>query len=281
MSEWTLRVTDHRVWNEMKAFGPVLDSALRVEDIDANAIEAIERLRSILALCGKRLGGSDPLNIAPASLDAIAGSISSQKTEVEAFITDRNAAHLASANVSADSALLTLSQVPGTATPEDLIGMMQSITTYRAVIDEQTRTSRASRQEAKAQIEALTAGLSELKAQLEAERAKVVAQAAEQQKLFADAQDARSKTFSDTVLSVQNNLTKTLTDQQGQFSAAQEGRNTEFTTAQRESQKRLSNLLADYTKRLTDRDTDFGKRTQRCRVGVTAKTIRARAKLSG
>ena len=259
MSEWTLRITDHRIWNEMKALGPMLDNVLRLEDIDAGTIESIERLRSVLALCGKRLGASDPLTIAPASLDSIAGAIESQKSQIETFMSDRNLAHLVNANGAADTALLSLAQVPGIATSEDLVGLMQSITTYRTVIDDQTKTSRTSRQEAKAQIEMLTTGLSELRAQLEAERTKIATQAAEQQKLFADAQDARSKTFSDTVLNVQTNLTKTLTDQQGQFSTAQDGRNTEFTTAQRESQKRLSDLLADYTKRLTDRDTEFGK----------------------
>ncbi len=259
MSEWVSRVTDHRIWNQMKALGPMLDSSLRLEDIDAGATESIERLRSVLALCGKRLGGSDPLNIAPASLDAIAGAIESQKSEIAAFISDHNPAHLVNANGAADAALVSLAQVPGIVTSEDLIGLMQSITAYRAVIDEQTQTSRTSRQEAKVQIEALASGLSELKTQLEAERTKVSTQAAEQQKLFADGQEVRSKTFSETILKVQENLTKTLSEQQGQFSTAQENRNREFTTAQTESQKRLADLLADYTKRLTDRDTEFGK----------------------
>jgi hypothetical protein len=274
MSEWASRITDHRIWNQMNDLGPMLDSALRLEDIDAGAIESIERLRTVLALCGKRLGGSDPLTIAPASLDAIAGAIESQKSEIGTFVTDRNSAHLVNANGAADNALLSLAQVPGIATSEDLISLMQSITAYRAMIDDQTRISRTSRQETKTQVEALTVSLGELKAQLEAERTKVAAQATEQQKLFADAQDARSKTFSDTVLNVQNNLTRTLTDQQGQFSAAQEGRNTEFTTAQREAQKRLSDLITDYAKRLTDRDTEFGKE-------LTAAELASQQKLSG
>jgi len=121
------------------------------------------------------------------------------------------------------------------------------------------RASTASRREAKLQIESLTASLTELRAQVELERQKVSALAAEQQKAFADAQDSRTKTFGDTILKLQENLAKTLSDQQGQFSVAQESRNTEFTAAERESQKRFADLFADYTKRLADRDTEFGK----------------------
>ena len=70
----------------MNALGPMIDSVLRLDDIDPGAVESIERLRSVLALCGKRLGGSDPLTVAPSSLDSIAGALESQKTEVEIFL---------------------------------------------------------------------------------------------------------------------------------------------------------------------------------------------------
>jgi hypothetical protein len=199
------------------------------------------------------------LTVVPATLDSIAGAIETQKAEVEAFVGDRSVAHLLNANGAADTALMHLTQVPAIGTSEELIGLTQSINSYRAAIEGQMRITTASRKETKLQIETLSAGLSELKVQLEAERQKVATQAAEQQKAFADAQDARSKTFGDTLLKVQENLAKTLTDQQGQFSAAQESRSAEFTAAERESQKRFSDLLADYTKHLSDRDTEFGK----------------------
>ena len=280
MSEWTSRISEHRVWNLMKALGPILDSAVRLDDIDPSAVESLERLRSVLALSGKRLGGSDPLTVPTGSLDAIANTLDSQKSEVEAFISDRNTAHLVNANGAADTGLIHLAQIPGVATPEELVGLMQSVGSYRSAMEEHSRLNNAARKEATLQIEALTTSLAQLKVQFETERQKVTTQAAEQQKLFADAQDARGKTFSDTVLNVQGNLTKTLTDQQGQFSTAQESRNTEFTTAQREAQKRLADLLADYTKRLTDRDTEFGKRAKRRSTRRTTKIIWSGRELS-
>src|SRR5260370_42549192 len=98
MGEWTSRITEHRIWNLMKALGPSLDQAVQINDVAPDAIEAIERLRTVLALCGKKLGGSDPLTVAPSSLDSLAGAIQSQKSEVKAFVNDRNSTHRVNAN---------------------------------------------------------------------------------------------------------------------------------------------------------------------------------------
>lgn len=259
MSLWTSRIKDHRIWELMKSLGPLIDQAEKVDDVEPDAVEALERLRSVLALCGKRLGGSDPLVMSPASLDPIAASFDQQKAAIEAFISDRNPTHLTDANHSADAALGVLSQIPGISSPEELIGLMQAVTSYRDTLDEQLRLGTSSRRETLARIEELTKALdelktvsqttlAELKTQLEAERQKISAQAAEQQKAFAEAQESRV-----------NTLAKTLTDQQGQFSSAQENRSRDFTTAQTEAQKRLGDVIADYTKRLADQDGEFTK----------------------
>jgi hypothetical protein len=269
MSEWISRVQDHRVWAAMNTLGTVIDQAAKVEDITPDAAEALERLRAVLALVGKRLGGTDPLTIFPAPLDGLAAAFESQKAEIETYIGDHNVIHLTNANTNADSALANyLAQIPGTASSEELIGIVRTVGSHRSALEEQERLSLTARREAKRQIEELTTTLeglkaqtqssvAELKALLEAEKQKMATQATEQQKQFTDAQTTRSNTFNDTLLKVQENLTKTITDQQGQFSTAQDNRSREFTTAQADAQKRLSDLLADYTKRFADQDAEF------------------------
>jgi hypothetical protein len=243
----------------MKNLGPLIDQAEQIDDVEPDAVDALERLRSVLALCGKRLGGIDPLAMSPASLDSIAVGFDQQKVAIEAFISDRNPTHLTDANHAADAALVVLAQIPGISSPEELIGLMQAVTSYRDVLDEQLRSGTSSRREAKSRVVELTKSLeelktlsqstlAELKTQLEAERQKISSLAAEQQKAFAEAQESRV-----------NTLTKTLTDQQGQFSAAQENRSRDFTTAQTEAQKRLGDVITDYTKRLADQDGEFTK----------------------
>jgi hypothetical protein len=72
VSEWTSRITNHRIWALMKALGPTIDKSARLDDLEPTAIEELERLRSILAICGKRLGGSDPLTVLPSLVPSAA-----------------------------------------------------------------------------------------------------------------------------------------------------------------------------------------------------------------
>src|SRR6202030_4016861 len=183
--------------------GPLIDQAERLDDIEPEAVEALERLRSVLTLCGKRLGGIDPLAISTTALDSIGVGFDQQKAAIEAFISDRSTAHLVDGNHAADAVLASVAQIPGVSSSEELIGLMQSATKYREVMDEQLRSGTSSRRETKTRIEELTKNLedlkiyaqttlAELKTQLDAERQKIASQAAEQQKAFADAQESRS-----------------------------------------------------------------------------------------
>src|SRR5208337_2622444 len=270
MSEWTSRVRDHRVWGLMQALGPTIDKAVRLDEVDPVAVEALERLRLVLAFCGKRLGGTEPLMIPPGPLDSLAGYLESEQSEIDAFVGDQDIAHLNRANAAADTALLQLAQVPGISTPEELIGLVDAAASHRAALEELARSSSESRKQAKAEIQKLKttleafqsqteASIADLTAKLDTERQKIALQASEQQKLFTDAQESRTNTYNDTLLKIQENLAKTLSDHQGQFSTAQENRNRDFTAAQTEAQKRFGDLIADHTKRLADQDAEFTK----------------------
>lgn len=108
-------------------------------------MEALERLKAMPAFCGKRLGGSDPLTIIPdysGSAAGLAAAFEAQKSEIEAFVSDRNVAHLTNANANADSALVNyLAQIPGISSSEELIGLIQTISSYRSSLEEQERVA--------------------------------------------------------------------------------------------------------------------------------------------
>jgi hypothetical protein len=268
MSDWTTRIQGHRVWELMNSLGPQIDGAVKIEYIDPVALEGLERLRTVLAFCGKRLGGTDPLIMSPVPLDAIAGSLDTAKVEIEAFVKDGTVARVANANVAADAVLGYLAQIPAITTPEELVGLIQAANVSREQFEGQARTSSESRKQADDEINTLKSTLSgfttqaqttfgNLQAQLDAERDKISAQLATHQKLFADTQEARSNTYTETLRKIQESLSQTLTDQQRQFSDAQENRNQAFTSAQTDSQKRFGDLIADFTKRLNDQDSEF------------------------
>lgn len=268
MSEWTSRIQGHRIWDLMKSLGPAIDEAIKLDDLDPSTVDGLERLRAVLTFCGKRLGGTDPLTMPPAPLDAIAGTLESAKAEIEGFLKDRSVAHIANANTGADAALVQVSQIPGITTKQELVGLIQAANSHREALEQQARSTFDARkkgeteiQELRSKLEAFTSqsqtAIGSLQALLETERQKISTQSSEQQKLFADAQEGRSNTYNESLRKVQDNLSQTLTEHQRQFSDAQENRNREFTAAQTDGQKRFSDLLADYAKRLAGQDAEF------------------------
>jgi hypothetical protein len=273
VNEWATRVKEHRIWGLMSELGPTIDSAVHLDGGEPSALEALERLRTVLAFCGRRLGAADPQLVLPGPLDQMAASFVVQKSEVDSFRGNLSPAHLVTANNQADTVLASLATIPGECSPEELIALMQAISSYRSDLEDRERSSSAARKQSKAEIAELTSALeafkvqtlattTDLKTQIESERQKLSTVAAEQQKSFADAQTLRANTYNDTLLKIQENLAKTLTDQQGQFSGAQENRSREFTSAQTDAQKRFGDLIADHSKKLADQDAEFTKRRE-------------------
>jgi hypothetical protein len=120
MSQWVKRIKDHNVWSILESLGPSIDKAEGFEDLTQEQREALNRLRTVLTFCGKRLAASDPLTIVPTTLDSITQFLSFQQSQVEAFVVDRNTAHLNDANANADLVLQNLVQIPGVCTSEEL-----------------------------------------------------------------------------------------------------------------------------------------------------------------
>src|SRR5882672_10730400 len=98
MSQWTDRITQHPVFAEFSALGTVIDRAASRWGIDAATLTSVERLRSVLTYCGKRIATADPDLVDPRSLAAVAKALASVKAELDAYATDLNAAHIETAN---------------------------------------------------------------------------------------------------------------------------------------------------------------------------------------
>ena len=145
------------------------------------------------------------------------------------------------------------------ATKQELVGLVQAVNESRKIFERNATLSSDSLKKATSDIDGLQRNLETftgqiqsaigtIQAQLDAERQKISAQASEQQKLFADAQELRSNTYTESLRKTQESLSQTLTDQQRQFSEAQENRSREFNSSQTDGQRRLNDIVIDYTK---------------------------------
>lgn len=259
MAEWESRIRNHRIWEVMKTLGPNIDKAAGIPNLDSPTLQSIQRLRVVLSFCGKRLGASDPLLVQPSTLDSLAGAFETLSTELLAFLSDENPTHLTDANTSAEAVLSSVTQLPGTPSPEEVIGLVEAVHKYRAILEEHQRLSINGREQTRVQIQELTTlldtfknhaetTLAELRKELDSEKQKILGQALDQQKLFGEAQSTRGNTYNETIGQIQETIRKTLSEQQAQFSTAQENRGVQFTA-----------LQGEYTKKLAEQDAEFSK----------------------
>src|SRR5689334_19824600 len=102
MSEWEQRVREHPVWNKMAELGPTIDASLAVEDLETSAIVGLERVRTVLAFCGRRLAGTDPLLLMPSTMDGISSAFANASAELSLFCSNKDFSHVMSANANAD-----------------------------------------------------------------------------------------------------------------------------------------------------------------------------------
>jgi hypothetical protein len=292
MSKWESRVRDHRVWSIIESLGPSIDRASALENSEPAALEDLLRLRSVLTLCGKRLGATDALCIAPSSLEEIANAFTPLKSEVDAYISDRNIGHLTNANANADAAIIGLSRLPGVQSSEELIQLNRLVSEYRSSIDsaahellEQSQSSRDRLNKLQTELDAFKnqtqVSLAELKTQISSEQQRLAALATEQQKSFTEAQADRNNSYTDTLRKTQESLNKTLTDQQGQFSTSQETRNAQFSAVLADGQKRMNDLAGDYTKKLAEQDAGFTKQKDALFLDANKKIDELNAKYRG
>jgi hypothetical protein len=257
MSEWEQRIRTHTVWEEMKDLGPAIDAATALPDLEPKVLSGLERIRAVLAFCGKRLAAVDPLIATPAPLDGIASSLNGAKEELRKFIADADVEHVSLANARADAALASASQILGPSSSEELGGLIGAISEYRDLLERNLVAARASGSAVNAEAETLRTKLGELTVSLQGEQQKLSQIASDYQRQFSEAQEKRSQEYTDALRQAQADLAKVTSEHQGQFSTAQDARSREFTENQTTRQTKFNEVVADYTDRLSKQNAEF------------------------
>ncbi len=226
MSQWTDRIRNHQVWQQLQSLGPAIDQAVAREGVDPDTVAALERLRAVLTFVGKRLAAADPATTHPGPLDGITTALQNSTNEVQAFVANGNAGHVANANSHGDTALSHLAQVAVPTTPKELAGLKDAATAYRSALEEQLRKATAASSGLTGETDALKGKLTELSSAITAERQR---------------------------------LSQLASEFQSQFSSAQETRSREYTDAQGARQEKFGALIADFTARLAEQNADFSQ----------------------
>ena len=218
MSQWIERINTHPVWNELKSLGIAIDLALTRDGNDVAVIDGIERVRTILAFCGKRLAATDPILMEPRPLVTLANQLSIARTEIEAFVTDGIAAHIAAANARADEVLVVLPSVLAPLGTDDLTIINESISSYRSTLEKYLQIALAEQMKVKEANSLNEEKIEALETALTAEQQRLATLVLDYQTQFSSSQDKRASEFAAALTEQQTKFATSTAEQQTQFS---------------------------------------------------------------
>lgn len=227
MSQWTERLRDHSVWQQMSLLGPAIDEALRREALEPQVIDGLERLRTVLAFIGKRLAALDPALCSVGPLDAIGTGLANALNEAQVFPSDGSEAHITAANVYADTALANLASLPTVLGPVELEALGSASIAYRITLEQNLAAARSRVAALEASAEALQSKMADLGTESTATRESLLSQGADFLVQFSAAQSERQASFQKTLTGITENL-------QGQIDAFKESRQ-QHTVAQEQN----------------------------------------------
>lgn len=262
MSQWIDRINSHPIWDELNSLGNSIDSALAREGNDVAVIDGLERLRTVLTFCGKRLAATDPVLIDTRSLNGLSAHLSVARAEIATFVSDGIASHVIAANAKADESLLVLPQILVSITSDDLTVINESISSYRTTLENYLKLALESQLRVKKASDENDEKLTVFAALLTAEQQRLSTLVLEYQTQFSAAQDKRASEFAAALTDQQTKYATSAAEQQTQFSKDQDARKSDYAASQLANQEKFANLIADYTQKLKDQENDFAEKLE-------------------
>lgn len=262
MSQWIERINAHPIWGELKSLGLSIDLATAREGNDVAVIDGLERIRTVLAFCGKRLAATDPVLIDPRSLTGLHNQLAGAKSEIDVYVTDGIASHIITANAKADEVLVALPSILAPIATDDLTVINESVSSYRTTLKKYLQAAFDTQQKLNVAFEANEAKITALNTALTAEQQKLATLVLEYQTQFSTAQDKRASDFSAALTEQQTKYAASAAEQQTQFSTDQDARKSDYAASQIDNQKKFADLITDYTQKLKDQDKDFSEKLE-------------------
>jgi hypothetical protein len=260
MSQWIERINTHPIWEELKSLGNAIDLALARDQTDASVIDGLERMRTVLAFCGKRIASIDPALIEPRTLNEINGHLSIARTEIATYVTDGAASHIISANTKADDVLLGLPTILTPVSTEDLTIINASISQYRTTLEKYLQSALTAHIKLREKNDSNEESISALAAIITTQQQRLSTLILDYQTQFSTAQDKRASEFSTAQTEQQTKFSTSAADHQTLFSKEQDARKSEYVTSQLANQEKFASLITEYTQKLLVQDNDYAEK---------------------
>lgn len=257
MSQWIDKVRQHAVWVALGAVDLSIKAALERDSIDADMVDSLERLRTVVKYGGNRLSSTDPALIPPVAIDNLVQPLAQMRAYVDSFAGNGDVNQLNAANVYADTFLVSLNSILGAATTGDLTAIGEAAAEYRLTLKKHLEDTLILQENLLKRAATNETNIKAVETALSTEQQRLSVLVNEHQSQFSAAQDKRATEFAASQADYLAKYTAASTEQKTQFSTDQDSRRTAFSDFQRESQEKLSMLISEYDQKLKDHDADF------------------------
>ena len=246
MSQWADQVENHQLQELLQVSQTLLNQAAELLENDTQALEALERLRSVIGLVIRVLFNVDPEVVPVQPLSNMVPHLTNLNKEVQSFVSNQNVAHLTNANKHAENILPQIAAIPVLATPDDVDGMREAFTSFRRSagqlihnleqeasnfrdeMDQDRLTSSQNIESSKEQLVELETELERIQAEIQSQKGRLDTAIAEFQNQFSKKQDVRQEQFAEAEKERNDANKKTIVEQEEQFSTVKENHKEKF-----------------------------------------------------
>lgn len=251
MTVWQDRSQNHAVYKTAENLRSLLESVAQIQELSADAVEPIERLRQILDLAISRLRLTDPILISVSTLDSLNSHFQQEINEVTAFQGNRNVGHLNNANNQADGALVHTASLLVASSLPDLEIVQKTVSTLRESFGQHAKRLETDREAQVAKLSEFNARILEATTEINNQKGRLDTAINQFQQQFSQSEDTRRTEFS------------TAEKQRASEAAqAEEKRRTQFTTLISDTSITLNSSREAHENEWSERKESLGRETK-------------------
>lgn len=237
MSQWDQRFEGHQALVLLREFAELVG---RIQPESPEVMEAWARLQKVGSFVLSAASQVDAELVTPLMLDGIMSPMTNAVAEIRAYLGDSAATRLETANTYADQILDEIGRWPYPRTAEDLDGLRERATSFRASVGQLLRHIGAEAEAVKGQVEGLTTTLDEIRSEAGTATSSIQQQALEK----VEEASARVVELGATVDAQKARLDAAIATYQQQFSDAEAARAQRFEASAKEQQTNVAAVLA-------------------------------------
>jgi len=217
MSKWDDMLSEHPLFEILNEINKSISLIESKDNINADAIDEINRINRVTNLIDKKLHAVDPMLINKSIIDNIYRNLPSISSELNNFNSNSNIAHLYNANNQIDSLLAQLSNIPILQESDLQDSYSESLSSFRRSVGQYLHNIENSYQQLSDKMKDSDSKLEKLITTIDNQNLRLDTAISQYQKQFSASEEKRRDLYSEEKEKYSNGFDKLLESQESMF----------------------------------------------------------------